>query len=53
MLWIVDYFNPHNNEEIECLIIEADFEDDAYEQAVDELKLLHIPKRYLIKMEEF
>ena len=27
--------------------------DSAYEKAVDELKILKIPKRYLLKMEEF
>ena len=52
MLYIVDYHNP-KNESVECLIVEADFKEDAMELAIDELKLQGIPKRYLIKLEEF
>lgn len=52
MLWIVDYIDP-NNETSDCLVIEADCRDHAYEKAVEELKILKIPKRYIIKMEEF
>ena len=51
-LWIVDYINPHD-ESSDCLVIEAECRDSAYELAVEELKLLEIPKRYLLKMEEF
>lgn len=51
-LWIVDYINPHS-ESSDCLVIEAECRDSAYELAVEELKLLEIPKRYLLKMEEF
>ena len=51
-LWIVDYVNPHD-ESSDCLIIEANTEESAYDKAVEELKLLNIPKRYLLKMEEF
>lgn len=51
-LWIVDYINPHD-ESSDCLVIEAECRDSAYELAVEELKLLDIPKRYLLKMEEF
>ena len=51
-LWIVDYINPHS-ESSDCLVIEAECRDSAYELAVEELKLLDIPKRYLLKMEEF
>lgn len=51
-LWIVDYINPHD-ESSDCLVIEAESKDSAYELAVEELKLLDIPKRYLLKMEEF
>lgn len=51
-LWIVDYINPHS-ESSDCLVIEAESRDSAYELAVEELKLLDIPKRYLLKMEEF
>ena len=51
-LWIVDYINPHD-EMSDCLVVEAESEDSAYAQAVEELKLLNIPKRYILKMEEF
>lgn len=52
MLWIVDYIDPHD-ETSDCLVIDADSKDDAFEKAVDELKILKIPKRYILKMEEF
>ena len=52
MLWIVDYINPHN-ETSDCLVVEADDESDAYKKAVEELKILKIPKRYILKMEVF
>ena len=52
MLWIIDYVNIHEDS-TDCLIIDADSYDDAYLKAVEELKLLKIPKRYLLKMEEF
>lgn len=52
MLWIVDYIDPIK-ESSDCLIIEADSYDEAYDKAVEELKILEIPKRYLLKMEEF
>ena len=52
MLWIVDYLNPHN-ESADCLVITANSLDNAKEQAIAELKLLNIPKRYILKIEEF
>jgi hypothetical protein len=52
MLYIVDYLNP-SIESSECLIIEADNKDKAYDKAIEELKLLEIPKRYILKLEEF
>lgn len=52
MLWVVDYTNPCA-EALDCLIIEADDYDSAYDKAIQELKDLHIPKRYLIRLEEF
>ena len=52
MLWVVDYTNPCA-ESLDCLIIEADSYDKAYEVAIEELKNLHIPKRYLIRIERF
>ncbi|MBP5421714.1 MAG: hypothetical protein J6Y78_04630 [Paludibacteraceae bacterium] len=51
-LWIVDYINPHTSSS-DCLVIEAKSEEKAYEKAVGELKTLKIPKRYLLKLEEF
>lgn len=52
MIWLVDYINPHN-ESSDCLVIEASSEDNAYEEAIRELKILKIPKRYILKIEEF
>ncbi len=52
MLWIVDYFNPHD-ESSDCLVIEAENWETAYDSAIEELKFLQIPKRYILKMEEF
>ena len=51
MLWIVDYIDPHISSS-DCLVVEADDYDTAYELAIEELKTLDIPKRYLIKIEE-
>lgn len=52
MLWVIDYTNPCN-ENLDCVIVEAESYDDAYEKAVKELKILQIPKRYIIRLEEF
>lgn len=52
MLWICDYVNIHKDSS-DCVIVEADSYDEAYEKAVRELKSLKIPKRYLLKLEEF
>lgn len=52
MLWLVDYYNPHT-EYADCLVIEASCRDEAEEYAIKELKLLEIPKRYIVNMEEF
>lgn len=51
-LWIVDYINPHK-ESSDCLIVESDCKGQAYDKAVEELKILKIPKRYIVKIEEF
>ena len=51
-LWIVDYIDIHVNSS-ECLVLEADDKDSAYDKAVEELKTLKIPKRYILKLEEF
>ena len=52
MLWIVDYVDIHQDSS-DCLVIEADSYDDAKMKAIEELKNLKIPKRYLLKLEEF
>jgi hypothetical protein len=51
-LWLVDYINPHNDSS-DCLVIEADCRDDAEDLATEELKILEIPKRYILNIEEF
>lgn len=52
MLWVVDYTNSYT-ENLDCLIVEADSYDEAHDKAIQELKNLHIPKRYLIRLERF
>ena len=52
MLWIVDYINPHM-ETSDCLVVEASDESEAHLKAVEELKILKIPKRYILKVEMF
>lgn len=52
MLWVVDYSNPYA-ETLDCLIIDADTFGEAESKAIQELKNLHIPKRYLIRLERF
>ena len=51
-LWIVDYINPHK-ETTDCLIVEGNSRLIAHEKAVKELKILKIPQRYILKLEEF
>ena len=51
-LWLVDYINPYNDS-TDCIVIEAESYDTAYDNAIDELKILKIPKRYILKLEEF
>lgn len=52
MLWVVDYINPVT-EALDCLIVEEDSYERATDTAIQELKNLHIPKRYIIRLEEF
>ena len=52
MLYLIDYINPIS-ESSDCLVIEADDPDDALDKAIEELKILKIPKRYILKLEEF
>ena len=52
MIWLVDYFNPHSDS-VDCLVIDADSIEEAKVKAIAELKSLQIPKRYILKIEEF
>lgn len=52
MLWIVDYIDVHCNSS-DCLVVEAESFEEAHRKAIEELKILKIPKRYLLKLEEF
>lgn len=52
MLWIADYVDVHTNSS-DCLVIEAESYEEAHTKAIEELKTLKIPKRYLLKLEEF
>lgn len=51
-LWMVDFYNPHTDY-ADCIIVEAESKEEAEEYAIKELKLLKIPKRYIVNMEEF
>lgn len=50
-IYVCDYQIPRS-EELACLIIEAEDDDDAEEKAISELKTLNIPKRYIININE-
>ena len=49
-IYVCDYLDPIGNE-VECLIVEAESRDEAIKKAIQELKALDIPKRYLINLE--
>lgn len=50
-IYICDYID-YTVSSVESFVIEADSQEDAEKQAIDHLKTLHIPKRYLIKVEK-
>lgn len=50
-IYVCDYQIPRS-ETTDCLIVEADSISDAEQKAIDELKALNIPKRYLINISE-
>ena len=50
-IYICDYFD-YRTGSLESFVVEAESESEAEEKAIKELKTLHIPKRYLIKLEE-
>lgn len=50
-LFVCDYCNP-SAEQMEHFIFEAVDEKDAEAKAIEELKTLGIPKRYILNIEE-
>ncbi len=50
-IFICDYQIPRS-EDLSSLVIEAEDLKDAELKAIEELKALNIPKRYIINMEE-
>ena len=50
-IYICDYVDYTVNS-VESLVIEAKSTEEAEEKAINELKTLHIPKRYILKIEE-
>lgn len=52
MLWIIDYIDPYVSSS-DCLILDAVDKDEALRKAIEELKHLKIPKRYIVNLEKF
>lgn len=50
-IYIIDYIDYTVNS-VESLVIEAESMQEAQKKAIEELKALHIPKRYLLKVEQ-
>lgn len=50
-LYVCDYQIPRTDN-LDCLIIEADDMASAERKAINQLKTLHIPKRYIVRIEE-
>ena len=50
-LYVCDYQIPRT-EQLDCIVVEADDVQSAERKAIMELKALHIPKRYLVRIEE-
>ena len=50
-IYVCDYQIPRTDE-LDCLIVEAENDDDAELKAIEELKTLNIPKRYIININE-
>lgn len=50
-LFICDYRIPRTDE-IDSIVLESANIDSAKKMAIDELKALHIPKRYIVRIEE-
>lgn len=50
-IYICDFIDPAS-EDFDSFVVEADGVKEAELKAIDELKTLGIPKRYLLKIEE-
>lgn len=50
-LYVADYRIPRT-EKLDCIVFDAEDMSSAERKAIEELKALHIPKRYLIRIEE-
>ena len=51
MIYICDYIDNAVNS-VESFVVEAESDKEAEIKAIEELKTLHIPKRYLLKIEK-
>lgn len=47
----IDYLNPAT-QQLDFLIVDAEDEEEAFSKALEQLKTLKIPKRYILNMEE-
>lgn len=50
-LFVCDYRIPRSDS-LDCLIVEANDIGTAERKAINELKTLNIPKRYIVRIEE-
>ena len=50
-IYICDFIDPSVNH-FDSFVVEAMDDEEAKDKAIEELKTLGIPKRYLIKIEE-
>lgn len=50
-IYIVDFIDPSVNN-LDSFVVEAHDDKEAEQKAIEELKTLCIPKRYLLKIEE-
>ena len=50
-IYVADFIDPTVNQ-LDSFIVDAADEIEAQEKAINELKTLGIPKRYLLKIEE-
>ena len=50
-IYIVDFIDPSVNQ-LDSFVVEVQDEQEAETKAIEELKTLGIPKRYLLKIEE-